>query len=197
LAFNGAEIVYRPSEAMPMTGSSYPGGGSWMVQNRAHSEFNSLYMVCPNIGPVRLSPSSPAPVDIAGGNGHIVDYRGNVMSYSASGNNTMTAAIIDVEALRQFRAMNLNSNWLKDLRTELFAEMYRRTIHPKNLWIENEPAGHADVDEVYRANIERLYEAGTWTPPAIRFPGAKYIAPMPIDRLDAWREAEAMWEPWN
>jgi beta-ureidopropionase len=197
LAFNGAEVVYRPSEAMPMTGSSYPGGGSWMVQNRAHAEFNTLYMVCPNIGPVRLSPSSPAPVDIAGGNGHIVDYRGNVMSYSASGNNTMTAAIIDIEALRQFRAMNLNSNWLKDLRTELFAEMYRRTIHPKNLWIEDEPAGHADVDEVYRANIERLYDAGTWTPPTHRFPGAKYIAPMPIDRLGAWREAEAMWEPWN
>ena len=28
LAFNGAEVVYRPSEAMPMTGSGYPGGGS-------------------------------------------------------------------------------------------------------------------------------------------------------------------------
>ncbi|HBK54076.1 MAG TPA: hydrolase, partial [Syntrophomonas wolfei] len=31
LAFNGAEVVYRPSEAMPMTGSGYPGGGSWMI----------------------------------------------------------------------------------------------------------------------------------------------------------------------
>ena len=31
LAFNGAEVVYRPSEAMPMTGNSYPGGGGWMV----------------------------------------------------------------------------------------------------------------------------------------------------------------------
>ena len=27
LTFNGAEVIYRPSEAMPMTGNSYPGGG--------------------------------------------------------------------------------------------------------------------------------------------------------------------------
>ena len=51
---------------------------------------------------------------------HIVDYYGNVMSYSASGYNTMAAAILDIEALRQFRVMNLNSNWMKDLRTEVF-----------------------------------------------------------------------------
>ena len=32
LALNGAEVVYRPSEAMPMTGNSYPGGGGWMAK---------------------------------------------------------------------------------------------------------------------------------------------------------------------
>ena len=52
LTFNGAEVVYRPSEAMPMTGSGYPGGGSWMIQNRGHAEFNTVYMLCPNAGPV-------------------------------------------------------------------------------------------------------------------------------------------------
>ena len=93
-------------------------GGSWMIQNRGHAQFNSVYMLCPNVGPVYLHPKHP--VDIAGGNAHIVDYRGNVMSHSASGANTMVAAIIDIEALRQFRAMNLNSNWMKDLRTEFF-----------------------------------------------------------------------------
>jgi predicted amidohydrolase len=43
-ALNGAEVVYRPSEAMPMTGNSYPGGGGWMVQNREHAQFNSVYL---------------------------------------------------------------------------------------------------------------------------------------------------------
>ncbi|MFB9269835.1 hypothetical protein ACFFWD_43090 [Bradyrhizobium erythrophlei] len=55
-----------------------------MIQNRAHAEFNSVFMLCPNIGPVYLSPSSRHPIEIAGGNIHIVDYRGNIVSYSAS-----------------------------------------------------------------------------------------------------------------
>jgi predicted amidohydrolase len=116
LAFNGAEVVYRPSEAVPMTQSSYPGGGGWMVQNRGHAQFNNVYMICPNVGPVFLHPRMEHPYDIAGGNSHIVDYQGNVIAYSASGYNTFVAAVIDIEALRQFRVMNLNSNWLKDLR---------------------------------------------------------------------------------
>jgi beta-ureidopropionase len=198
LSFNGAEIVYRPSEAMPMTGSTYPGGGSWMIQNRAHSEFNSVYMLCPNIGPVYLSPSSRHPVDIAGGNSHIVDYRGNIISYSASAANTMTAAIIDIEALRQFRAMNLNSNWTKDLRTELFRRMYEQPIHPKNLWMSDDPKGHRAVDEIYRANIERLYDRGTWTRPSIAYPGARY---QPADGGDgaqpSLEDIRDMWKPWD
>ena len=44
LAFGGAELVYRPSEAMPMTASSYPGGGSWMVQNRAHAAVSYTHL---------------------------------------------------------------------------------------------------------------------------------------------------------
>ncbi|QXQ05650.1 hypothetical protein KX816_15675 [Sphingosinicellaceae bacterium] len=197
LAFNGAEVVYRPSEAMPMTGAGYPGGGTWMIQNRAHAEFNGVYMLCPNVGPVYLSPSSRHPVDIAGGNGHIVDFRGNVISYSAGGANTMTAAIIDIESLRQHRAMNLNSNWLKDLRTELFAKMYAEPIHPKNLWMDREPAHHAEVDEIYRGNIQKLVERGTWTPPANPVPGARYTPPGPGTPAEGWAEARAMWSPWD
>ena len=74
-------------------------------------------MLCPNTGPVYVHPRMKHPIDVAGGNSHIVDYTGNVISYSPSGANTIVPAIIDIEALRQFREMNLNSNWLKDLRT--------------------------------------------------------------------------------
>jgi predicted amidohydrolase len=61
LAMNGAEVVYRPSEAVPMTGVGYPGGGTWMLQNRAHAHFNSVYMLCPNVGPVYLNPRMETP----------------------------------------------------------------------------------------------------------------------------------------
>ncbi len=62
LAMNGAEVVYRPSEAVPMTGVGYPGGGTWMLQNRAHAHFNSVYMLCPNVGPVYLHPRMEHPL---------------------------------------------------------------------------------------------------------------------------------------
>ena len=67
LAFNGAEVVYRPSEAVPMTNVGYPGGGTWMLQNRAHAHFNNVYMIAPNVGPVYLHPKMQHPFDIAGG----------------------------------------------------------------------------------------------------------------------------------
>ena len=37
LAFNGAEVVYRPSEAVPMTQLGMEPGGTWLLQNRAHA----------------------------------------------------------------------------------------------------------------------------------------------------------------
>lgn len=195
LAFNGAEVVYRPSEAMPMTGSSYPGGGGWMTQNRGHAQFNSLYMICPNVGPVFLHPKMRHPVDIAGGNSHIVDYMGNIMSYSASGYNTMVAAILDIEALRQFRVMNLNSNWMKDLRTEIFKRMYEEPIHPKNLWMKQDPLQHEAVDEIYRENIRCLLKRGTYTAPYYSFQGSHYQGE--ATSSEQWQELKKLWDGWG
>lgn len=198
LTFNGAEVVYRPSEAVPMTNSGGSPGGSWMVQNRGHAEFNNVYMLCPNIGPVYLSAASKHPIDIAGGNSHIVGFRGEVLSHSASSNNTVVSAIIDIEALRQFRAMNLNSNWLKDLRTELFSEMYTQPIHPKNLWLDQDPLHHNDVDKVYRQNIESLQSRGTWTPPYFQHPGAKLLPDGDSGMTaEQWSEVRKMWSSWD
>ncbi|MCB1678868.1 MAG: hypothetical protein KDI16_09320 [Halioglobus sp.] len=199
LAFNGAEVVYRPSEAVPMTNVGGSPGGSWMVQNRGHAEFNNVYMLCPNIGPVYLSAASRHPVEISGGNGHIVGYRGEILSHSAQSANTVISAVIDIEALRQFRAMNLNSNWLKDLRTELFREMYDQPIHPKNLWLEQEPLHHNEVDKVYRQNIESLYERGTWTRPYYRHEGARLMPEgEPGTSPQQWAEIKKkMWSDWN
>ena len=197
LAFNGAEVVYRPSEAMPLTGSGYPGGGGWLIQNRGHAQFNSVYMICPNTGPIYVHPHVKHPTDMQGGNSHIVDYMGNVISYSPSGFNTMVAAILDVEALRQFRVMNLNSNWLKDLRTELFRKMYDLQIHPKNLWLHDLPWKHERVDQIYRDNIRRLLERGTYTPPAHEFPGAHYQPSATSPEEQEWGNVKKLWDGWS
>lgn len=166
LAFQGAEVVYRPSEAVPMTQSGPDPGGTWLLQNRAHAHFNSLYMICPNTGPVYSTQSATQSFDIAGGNSHVVDYNGAVLGHTVSGHNSFVSGVIDIEALRQFRVLNLNSNWLKDLRTELFSRMYDEPIHPANLWLESDPVLHAEADEIYRANIARLLTRGAYRKPA-------------------------------
>ena len=196
LAFNGAEVVYRPSEAVPMTGSGYPGGGTWMIQNRGHAQFNSVYMLCPNTGPVYVTPRMKHPIDVAGGNSHIVDYMGNVISYSPSGTNTIVAAIIDIEALRQFRVMNLNSNWLKDLRTEIFKKMYDEPIHPKNLWLHQDPWDHEHVDTVYRENIKRLIGRGTYMAPGNDFHGAHFQPSSTSPEDLKWENIKRLWKGW-
>ena len=195
LAFNGAEVVYRPSEAVPMTQAGPDAGGTWLLQNRAHAHFNSLYMVCPNVGPVYVHPKMEQPYDIGGGGGHVVDFNGHVLGLSQSGTNSFCAGVIDIEALRNFRAMNLNSNWMKDLRTELFKDMYDEPIHPKNLWLIDEPKSHAEVDEVYRDNIKRLQKRGSWTPPFTKHEGARYVPAVPGDPGEAWETIKAeLWD---
>jgi predicted amidohydrolase len=189
LALGGAEVVYRPSEAVPMTQSGTELGGTWLLQNRAHAHFNNVYMVCPNVGPVFVHPAMEHPYDIAGGNSHVVDYQGNVIGHTVSGYNSFVAGIVDIEALRQFRTMNLNSNWMKDLRTEVFRRMYEEPIHPANLWLDRDPASHAEVDEVYRENIRKLVERGSYTLPAESFPGVRY---MPAGDGD-WEAARELW----
>jgi beta-ureidopropionase len=171
------------------------GWAGGMIQNRGHAQFNSLYMICPNVGPVYLHPKMRHPVDIAGGNSHIVDYYGNIMSYSASGSNTMVAAILDIEALRNFRLLNLNSNWMKDLRTEVFRRMYEQPIHPKNLWMEQDPLTHEPVDDIYRSNIQKLVARGAFTPPSNSFPGAFYQGEATTP--EAWEEIKHFWDGWG
>ncbi|MFE3060214.1 hypothetical protein [Nocardia sp. NPDC059239] len=67
--------------------------------------------------------------------------------------------------------------------------MYDRPIHPANLWLSREPGRHAEVDDIYRANIARLVQQRAYTEPAQRFPGARHI-PGPgdgdMDAVVAW-----------
>ena len=117
-----------------------------------------------------------------------------MISYSASGYNTFVTAIVDIEALRQFRVMNLNSNWMKDLRTEVFRRMYEEPIHPANLWLEDHPKSHAQVDEIYRANIQPPRRARDVHAARARVPGGRYI---PMDErppMVGWLGARTLWD---
>ena len=51
---------------------------------------------------------------------------------------------------------------------------------------------HADVDEIYQSNIQRLTERGAYTPPYHTFQGARCQSP-PATQAD-WRKIQKFWE---
>ena len=74
--------------------------------------------------------------------------------------------IIDIEALRQYRARSLWGNWLRDLRTEQYRIIYDQPMYEKNRCLDAPPLRHEENDEVVRAATERMFERGIWKKPA-------------------------------
>ena len=161
LAMNGAEIIYRPSYPEP-----YVANGLWEVQNRARALDNTVYVVAPNPASYAPSAESKFPLDMFGGQSMIVDYQGRLLSNHRSGGAASYAgAIIDIEALRQYRERTLWGNWLKDLRTEQYRLIYDQPLYEKNRCLTEPPLKHADNDQVVRAAAERVFQRGIWTRP--------------------------------
>jgi predicted amidohydrolase len=162
LAVNGAEILYRPSYPEP-----YVSNGLWEVQNRARAMDNTCYVIAPNPAGYIPMPDAKFPVDVCGGNSMIVNHLGNVISNHKSGGVASYAgAIIDVEAMRDYRARSSWGNFLKDLRTEQYRPIYEKPIYPKNMYLYGEPLKHAGKEAAFRASARALIENGTWLPPS-------------------------------
>ena len=162
LAMNGAEIVYRPSYPEP-----YVGNGLWEVQNRARALDNTMYMICPNPAGYAPTAESAYPLDMFGGESMIVDYQGRVIgTHKAGGGASYAGAIINIEALREYRTRSLWGNWIKDLRTEQYRLIYDQPIYEKNRAMDKPPVKHAEHDEFLRGNIELLIERGVYRPPS-------------------------------
>jgi len=162
LAMNGAELAYRPSYPEP-----YVANGLWEVQNRARALDNTMYVIAPNPAAYYPAPASQFPIDAFGGNSMIVDYQGRVISnHEAGGGASYSGAIVDIEALRQYRARSLWGNWLKDLRTEQYRLIYDQPIYEKNRCLTRPPLRHAENDRVVRAATKRLQERNIWKRPA-------------------------------
>ncbi len=163
LAMNGAEIIYRPSYPEP-----YVANGIWEVQNRARAIDNTCFVIAPNPGSYLTLPDGRYPIDAFGGNSMLVDYQGRVISnHRAGGNSSWAGGVLDVEALREYRADSLWGNWLKDLRTEQYRLIYDAPVYPKNVYLEHGPVKHAGKDALFRASARRLQERGIWRGPAV------------------------------
>ncbi len=157
LAMNGAEIMVRATLIEPQVSL-----GMWEVQNRAHAMFNQMIVIAPNLGPqVRRDGSF---YDLFGGQSMIVDHRGHVLAKQAgmANGDSFVSTVIDLDALRRYRALNGVTNFLKDLRTEQYAAMYKDPIYPKNQYLKEPPTeGWLAREAATRAkSIERLVGRG-------------------------------------
>jgi len=85
---------------------------------------------------------------------------------------------------------------MKDLRTEVFRKMYEQPIHPKNLWLDQDPLPHEKVDEIYRENIRCLIKRGAFTEPANRFRGAHYQSGASSPEEEKWENIKTLWDGW-
>jgi hypothetical protein len=107
------------------------------------------------------------PVDAFGGQSMIVDFKGRIVSRHDYGSgSSYCGGVIDVEAVRDFRARSPLMNWMKDLRTELLSLIYEQPIYPKNLWLTRAPMQHAEYKtKVLQQQVRLMQERGIFTPP--------------------------------
>jgi predicted amidohydrolase len=162
LAMNGAEIIYRPSYPEP-----YVSNDLWELQNRARALDNTLYVLAPNPAAYYPTPETKSPLDVFGGRTMIVDYQGRIVSRHESGGAASYAGgIVNIDALREYRARSLWGNWLKDLRTEQFRLIYEQSLYEPNLAMKQPPLRHAENDVIVRSAIRRMHDLDIWVPPA-------------------------------
>jgi hypothetical protein len=97
----------------------------------------------------------------------IVDFKGRVIArHDYGAGSSYCGGVIDIEALREFRARSPLMNWMKDLRTELLALIYEQPIYPKNLWLTRTPMQHAEYKtQVTERQIRLMQDRGIFTRP--------------------------------
>lgn len=159
LAMNGCEVAYRASIPHPAASNDY-----FEIQNRARALDNNMYIVAPNMGTYYLSQESHTPIDTFGGASMIVNYRGQIVGkQSYSGVSTFISGPIDIAALRHHRCSSKWTNWMKDMKNEMYQIIYEQAIYPKNLYQDRAPMKHAEyAEKVTRKQVELMLEKDIW-----------------------------------
>ena len=156
---NGAELIYRASIPHPAASNDY-----FEISTRARALDNNLYVIAPNMGTYYLTQEDHTPIDTFGGQSMIVDYRGQVVGKQKYGGvSTSVCGPINIEALRYHRESSLWTNWMKDLRTEMYQKVYEEPIYPKNLYLDREPMKHEEYEkEVIKRQVKLMQDRGIW-----------------------------------
>jgi predicted amidohydrolase len=155
-ALRGAEIFVHSSSEI---GS--PLSTPKMIAKQARAFENMAYVISANTAGI-LNTSLPAAS--ADGNSMVVDWKGNLLSQSNSGETFTAFADIDLDALRAARRKPGMTNMLARQRNALFAAAYANESHQRaNGLIDGKGVKTPDRDyfvKTMEATIERLAKDG-------------------------------------
>jgi Predicted amidohydrolase len=159
LAMNGCEIAYRG--AIPHVLAS---NDMFKIQTAARALDNNMFVIAPNGGTYYASQEDTIPFDGFGGHSYIFNHRGHVVGKQLYGGTpTFVAGTIDIAALRHHRLHSRWTNWMKDLRTELYQIVYEAPVYPANLYAERPPFKHEEYREkVTDQQIKLMKDRGIW-----------------------------------
>jgi formamidase len=131
LSLQGAEILIRPT-AMPAPLVSSP-MNTWELENRMRAYENLAYVIAPTTGGII---TQELPASYFPGDSMIVDFEGVVVARAPYPGETILSAVIRLEELRR-RRQHTQRNFLTQIRSELFGELYEKPIYPKNEFLKN------------------------------------------------------------
>ena len=156
---NGCEIAYRGAIPHVLASSDM-----FQIQTAARALDNNMYVIAPNGGTYYATPDDKVPFDGFGGNSFMFDYRGQIVGKQAyGGGSTFMGGRIDISALRHHRLNAGWTNWMKDLRTELYQIVYENPVYPKNLYADRAPFNHEEYRrEVTQRQIRLMKDRGIW-----------------------------------
>ena len=159
LVMNGAEILIRPT-AFPEP-LVYSPMDTWEIENRSAAYFNLAYVIAPNTGAF----VGELPKFFCPGDSMIVDFNGIIIGRAPYPGETFFSAVINTELLRARRA-DASRNYPSQLKAEVFREIYKEPIYPKNLLLKKpirslKEAGRRESTPV----IKKFYEKGIYVKP--------------------------------
>ena len=148
-ALRGAEVFVHSSSEI---GS--PLATPKMIAKRARAFENLAYVVSANTAGIS---DTALPLASADGNSMVVDWKGNVIAESNSGETFTAFADIDLGALRAARRKPGMTNTLSRQRNALFAAAYANDSHQRaNSLIENGVVKTPDRDHFQRVSEETI-----------------------------------------
>lgn len=129
MALQGAEVLVRPT-AFPEPLVSSP-MNTWELQNRVRAHENMAYVLAPNTGGLI---TSELPTCFTPGDTMAVDYNGLIIGRAPYPGESIVCVEINLRGLRA-RRQDPRRNFLTQIRSELFQDMYKDPIYPQDLFL--------------------------------------------------------------